>query len=244
MVAGVNQEIETVLKSLKTNRFTPVEFVATAEAAAKLVLDMVPLNAKVGVAGSVTVRQIGLVKQLRARGNKIIDITSPSKFPPAELARRTLRSDILLSSSNAITLDGKLVNIDGIGNRVASMIFGPKKVILIISMNKLTRDVTEAIDRIKYIIAPYHAMIKGQKTPCAIDGLCTDCKSPERICNVTTIIEKRPSETDMAIVLVGEDLGLGWDHSWPSERKEKIASAYREARKSFSQATQRGSLEK
>lgn len=244
MVAGVNQEIETVLKSLKTNRFAPVEFVATAEAATKLVLDMVPLNAKVGVAGSVTVRQIGLVKQLRARGNKVIDITKPSKLPLDELARRTLRSDILLSSSNAITRDGKLVNIDGIGNRVAGMIFGPKKVIFVISMNKLTRDVTEAIDRVKNVIAPYHAMTKGQKTPCAIDGCCTDCKSPERICNVTTIIEKRPSETEMAIILVGEDLGLGWDPSWHSERKEKIASAYRETRKSFSQATQRGSLEK
>ncbi|MBA7645636.1 hypothetical protein ES703_53394 [subsurface metagenome] len=117
------------------------------------------------------------------------------------------------------------------------MIFGPKRVILVIGMNKVVHNVDEAVDRIKNVIAPYHAMSIGRKTPCAVDGHCTDCKSPDRICNVTTIIEKKPSSTDIAIILVGEDLGLGWDPVWPKERRERIASVYRETRKSYAQST-------
>ena len=243
MAVAINKDVESVVKSLKANRFEPVEFVEEADTAAKLVLDMIPLEATVGVAGSTSVRQIGLVAQLKRRGTTVIDIVEPSELPHEELLRRSLHSDILLTSSNAVTLDGKLVNIDAIGNRVAGMIFGPKRVILVVGMNKVVRDVDEAIDRIKNVIAPYHAMTKVAKTPCAVNGHCTDCKSPDRICNVTTIIEKKPWSTDIAIVLVGKDLGLGWDPGWPKERKERIASVYREIRKGFSQSAQRVSLE-
>jgi len=232
MALVINKDIESVVKSLKANRFEPVEFVEKADTATTLVLDMIPLEATVRVAGSTSVRQIGLAAQLKRRGTTVIDAVQPSELPIDE--RRRLPSDILLASSNAVTLDGKLVNIDGVGNRMASMIFGPKRVILVIGMNKIVHDVDEAIDRIKNVIAPYHAMSLGRKTPCAVDGCCTDCKSPDRICNVTTIIEKKPSSTDIAIVLVGEDLGLGWDPDWPKERKERIASVYRETRKGYS----------
>ena len=243
MVVAINKDVESVVKSLKANRFEPVEFVEETDTAAKLVLDMIPLEATVGVAGSTSVRQIGLVAQLKRRGTTVIDIVEPSELPHDELMRRSLRSDILLTSSNAVTLDGKLVNIDGRGNRVAGMIFGPKKVILVIGINKIVHDVDEAIDRIKNTIAPYHAMSLGRKPPCVVNGHCTDCKSPDRICNVTTIIEKKPSSTDMAIVLVGEDLGLGWKPSWPEERKERIKSVYQETRKGYSQAAQRPLIE-
>lgn len=243
MAVVINKDVDRVVKSLKANRFAPVEFAENADTATKLVLDMIPLEATVGAVGSVTVRQIGLVAQLKTRGTTVIDTVEPSELPAEELMRRSLHTDILLTSSNAVTLDGKLVNIDGTGNRVAGMIFGPKKVILVIGTNKIVRDVDRAIDRIKNVIAPYHAMTKGMKVPCAVNGRCTDCKSPERICNVTTIIEKKPSRTDIAIVLVSEDLGLGWDPSWPTERQERIASAYRQTRKGFSQASQRAPLE-
>lgn len=236
MTTGSNSDIETVLKSLKENSFDPVEFVKGADNATGLVLDMIPLNATVGVVGSATIRQLGLISQLRARGTKVIDTGNPGRRSIDEHARQTLRSDILLASSNAVTLDGKLVNTDGIGSRVSAMIFGPKRVILVIGTNKIVLDVDEAVARIKNVIAPYHAMAKGKRTPCAIDGRCTDCKSPERICRVTTIIEKKPQYTEIAIVLVAEDLGLGWDPNWPSERREKIASAYRDARKELSRA--------
>ena len=212
MTSGISKDIKTVVKSLKANRFESVEFVEKPEAALKTVLDMIPPEAKVGVGGSMTLRQIGLIEGLEKRGN---------------IVNRRLDNDIFLTSSNAITLDGKLVNIDMVGNRVAGMIYGLKKVIVVAGINKLVRNVDEALDRIKNVISPYHAMTMGVKTPCAVEGRCTDCKSPQRICNVTTIIEKRPARTDFTIVLVGEDLGLGWDPTWPEERREKIAAAYR-----------------
>lgn len=232
MAAVMDKEIRTVMKSLKANRFDPVEFVEEAETAKKIVLDMIPREATIGFAGSTSLSQIGITDQLRMRGAKGLDFPEPGELTFDEMMRRIdetmrRRSDILLASSNAVTLDGKLVNVDGTGNRVSNMIFGPKRVILVIGMNKIVRDVNEAIDRIKNVIAPYHAMALGRKTPCATTGQCIDCESPERICNVTTIIEKKPSRTDITIVLVGEDLGLGWDPDWPEERKERIASVYR-----------------
>jgi hypothetical protein len=126
-----------------------------------------------------------------------------------------------------VTLDGKLVNIDGLGNRVGTMFFGVKKVVLLVGANKIVRDVEEALDRVQNTIAPYHAKCLGVNTPCASSEECSDCDSPQRICNITTIITKKPPSLEFAIVLVGEDLGLGWDPGWPEERIENIKTAYR-----------------
>ncbi|MBI2527515.1 MAG: lactate utilization protein [Candidatus Rokubacteria bacterium] len=230
MEAGTAKNVETLIETLKGNRFSPVEFVGDRGAAADLVLGMIPLEATVGAPGSTTVRQLGIVARLRERGTAVVDPLVPSDLPVEEVHRQSLRADVLLASSNALTLDGKLVNIDGVGNRVGGMIFGPRKVILVIGTNKIVRDVNEALDRIKNVIAPYHARTKGRRTPCATKGYCTDCRSPERMCNVTTIIEKKPRLTDVAIVLVGEDLGLAWQPDWPEARRERIAAAYRETR--------------
>jgi hypothetical protein len=226
MAAAMSQDMETVVRSLRENHFNPVEFEEKADNATQVVLDMIPLEATVGFAGSMSVTQINVYSPLIKRGTTCVGLVEPSGSPREEWRRPTLRANVLLASSNAVTLDGKLVNIDGTGNRVAGMIFGPEKVILVIGMNKIVCDVNEAIDRIKNVIAPYHAMTLGRKTPCATELRCTDCRSPKRICNVTTIIEKKPSSTDIAIVLVGEDLGLGWDPDWPEDRKERIASVY------------------
>lgn len=225
MTTGSDDEIKTVMGSLKANRFDDVRYVESADAAAKTVLDIIPNEAKVGTGGSMTIRQLGLRDELSKRGNIIA-------FKPGERSfeeMRRIQSDIFLTSSNAITLDGKLVNIDATGNRVAQMIHGPQKVILVIGKNKIVRNVDEAIYRVKYVIAPYHGMTMGIQAPCAVDGICSDCRSPGRICNITTILEKKPRMTEFTIVLVSEDVGLGWDPDWPEERKEKITSAYRAA---------------
>jgi hypothetical protein len=172
---GIDTNMEKVVKSLKANLFTHVEFVADGSTAAKLVIDMIPRDVQVGIGGSTSIRQIGILEQLRQRGTIIVNDAESSEITFDDLMRRTLRSDVLLASSNAVTLDGKLVNIDGMGNRVAGMVFGPKKVILVIGKNKIVRDTDEAIDRIKNVIAPYHARYYGSKTPCATTGHCTDC---------------------------------------------------------------------
>lgn len=233
MAGGTNDEMEIVRKSLLANDFAHVECFEDGDRAAGLVLDMIPLGAQVGLGGSTSVRQLGILERLRQRGTAIINDAESGEIPFDEVLRRTLLSDVLLASSNAVTLDGNLVNIDGIGNRIGGMVFGPKKVILVIGRNKIVADVDAAIDRLKNVISPYHAMAYGAKLPCAVTGRCTDCSSPSRICRVTTIIERKPSFTDISILLVGEDLGLGWDPVWPEDRRERIASVYMETRKRY-----------
>jgi hypothetical protein len=223
--------IETVVKALRGNNFKPVEYVEKAEDAVPLVLEWIPPDASIEGAGSMSVAQLGLLDVLRRRGNKGLEPPKPEDFTPE--AMRRPRRDILLASSNAVTLDGKLVNIDGMGNRVTAMAFGVKKVVLVIGANKIVRDVEEALDRVQNTIAPYHAKYIGLDTPCAETGICIDCDSPWRICNITTIITKKPPSLDFAIVLTGEDLGLGWDPEWPKERIERIQSAYRAEMEKF-----------
>ena len=211
-------DIERAVKALKANNFT-VRYVDTAAEAVPLILDLIPGNASLEMAGSASVLQMGLLDMLRERGSTGLEFPKPGEIPS--------RKDVLLVSTNALTLDGKLVNIDGMGNRVAGMMYGVGKVILLVGMNKIVRDVEEALERVKKVIAPYHAKILGMKTPCAVTGECMDCDSPMRICNITTILSKKPPLMDFTIVLVGEDLGLGWDPDWPEERIEKIKSVYR-----------------
>lgn len=227
--------IETVVKSLRSNGFKPVEFVEKANDAVPLVLDLIPPRASIEMAGSASVAQIGLLDLLRERGNPGLEPPQPGKLDPRTFLdeMRAHRKDVLLASSNAVTMDGKLVNVDGMGNRVGNMFFGVKQVVLLVGVNKIVNTVDEALDRVQHTIAPYHAKHIGVNTPCAVTGECSDCNSPQRICNITTIISKKPPSLDFAIILVGEDLGLGWDPSWPDERKERIAAPYRAEMEKF-----------
>jgi hypothetical protein len=216
--------IETTVQSLRANNFK-VEYVEKAKDAIPVILNLIPADATIEMAGSVSVAQLGLLDMLRARGNQGLDFPKAGENFLEEMRRN--RRDVLLVSTNAVTMDGKLVNIDGMGNRVSCMFFGVKKVILLVGANKIVRDVEEALERVQKTISPYHAKYLGLNTPCASTGECADCDSPQRICNITTILSKKPPSVDFNIVLVGEDLGLGWDPGWPEERIEKIASAYR-----------------
>jgi hypothetical protein len=221
MTATIN--IEKTVQSLRANNFK-VEYVEKAQDAIPVILGMIPVDASIEMAGSVSVGQLGLLDLLRRRRNKGLDFPKPGEFSFEEM--RTNRRDVLLVSTNAVTMDGKLVNIDGMGNRVASMFFGVKQVVLLVGANKIVQNLEEALERVQKTIAPYHAKHLGVNTPCASSGECGDCDSPQRICNITTIISKKPPSVDFSIVLVGEDLGLGWDPDWPEESIEKITSAY------------------
>jgi hypothetical protein len=217
--------VQTVAAALKANKFNPVICVEKAENVIPLILDWIPPDASLEMAGSASVSQLGILDMLRARGNKGLDFPKPGD-PDFESMGRT-RRDVLLTSTNAVTLDGKLVNIDGMGNRVTGMVYGVKKVILLIGANKIVRNVEEAIDRIQNVLSPYHAKNLGLRTPCAVTGKCHDCDAPRRICNITTIISKRPPSVDFSIILTHDDLGLGWDPAWPEDRIEKIQAPYR-----------------
>lgn len=199
---------EQAVKALKKNGFEAT-YVATPEEAVAKVLELIPDGASVGVAGSMTARQLGLPERLADGGHRVVHHWLPGLS--AEEARRIhleeASSDIFITSSNAVTLDGKLVNTDGGGNRTAAMIFGPRRTIIIAGYNKLVDDVGGALKRIKEVAAPMNAIRLHLKTPCAVTGRCTDCSSPDRICAVTTIHERRPARSSYSVILVGAELG-------------------------------------
>lgn len=207
----LEKKIERTLAALRKNGFDVMYIPNKKEVAAK-VLELIPSNTLVGVGGSVTVRELGLLEILKSRGNRIADHWQArhEELAPEEVMkvrRLLLNSDVLLTSTNAVTETGHLVNVDHAGQRVAAMIFGPKKVVIIAGVNKIVRDVNEALERIKNVAAPMNARRLNKKAPCTVTGICSDCDSQDRICNVTTIIERRPVHTDILVILIGEVLG-------------------------------------
>jgi len=199
---------QLALTALKANGFKVIYADNSKEALDK-VMSLIPREAKVGIGGSVTVRDIGLVEAIEKQNNPIfMDWGKPLELKEKlKVRKEALTIDVYLTSSNAITLQGQLVNIDGTGNRVSAMIFGPKKVIIIAGANKLVGTLDEALARIKNIACPLNGKRLNLNTPCALTGKCTDCNSPDRMCKVTVILEKKPNLSDITIVLVGENLG-------------------------------------
>jgi hypothetical protein len=196
------------IENLKKHEFD-ARFLLTSEDAVRAVLDAIPEDAAVGSGGSWTLRQIGMYDALRARGNEVF-AHDPDMSPEEAMQTRhkALASPFYLSSSNAITLKGELVNVDGMGNRVAGLSFGPATVIVIAGYNKLVPDVDAALERIREVAAPANAARYNLDTPCVKKGQCQDCSKPTRICRVTTIISRRPLVTDFKVFLVGESLGF------------------------------------
>ena len=173
---------------------------------------MVTGNDLVGLGGSVTLREIGVPHALKERGFKVADhwiarAKKASANEILELRRQQLNSDVFITSTNALTENGELVNIDGAGQRVAAMIFGPKKVVIVAGANKIVKDLEEGFYRARNIAAPINAKRLDRSTPCAVTGICSDCDSGDRICNVTTIIHRKPGITNATVIIVGEELG-------------------------------------
>jgi hypothetical protein len=232
MTMCTNEQISSVLGKLRHNGFDAV-LVENAEAARDKICQIVPPTATVGVANSVTVRQTGALEVLKQRGNVVIDPLAQAygfvEFNEAtfiETFRKSLGTDVFLSGANAVTEDGKLVSIDGVGNRIAGVIWGSRKSIIVVGRNKIVKDLNEAIFRIKNTITPALARRREVPLPCVKAGRCVDCSVPQRACNITVVIEKRPTFTEMSVLMVDDDLGLAWDPDWPEERIERIKRRY------------------
>lgn len=203
--------VERALKALTKNGFEAI-YVPDREEAVSRILDLVPDDALVGLGGSVTLREMGLPEALRSRGNEVADHweareKGASTEEVLEVRRAQLNSDVFITSTNAVTEAGELVNIDGGGQRVAAMIFGPRKVVVVAGANKIARDLEEGLHRARNVAAPMNARRLNRGTPCAETGACSDCDSEERICSATTIIHRRPRNTETTVILVGERLG-------------------------------------
>ena len=198
------------MKALTANGFH-AEYVETREDAVREVLSLVPEGASVGVPGSVTVRELGLIERLEERGCRIAHHWDPVLGAEERQQRfaEELESDVYLTSSNAVTLDGKLVNIDGTGNRVAGMAWAKNRICLVVGINKVCRDVESALQRIRDVATPMNNIRLGLvHLPCVQAGYCVDCKVPQRSCRVVTVMERAPFGRDAHVILVGESLGF------------------------------------
>jgi len=165
----------------------------------------------VGFGGSQTTRVLGLVEYFRDQGCQIFDhwVEGLSKEESSKVRRAQLTSDVFLASANALTMDGCIINLDGFGNRVSASIFGPKKIILVVSANKITNSVEEGINRARQVAAPLNYMGKERNTPCAITGECIGCQMPRKECRVLTIVEGVPKGSpNYHIVIVAKDIGF------------------------------------
>jgi hypothetical protein len=163
----------------------------------------------VGIAGTHTVRMLGVVPMLEKAGKTLYDHWKFKVGTPEELQCRKDqgRADLFLSSVNALTQNGEIVNRDGCGNRVNAMTFGANKVVLVVGRNKIVPDLDAALARIEEIAAPVRAMSLNRKTPCVKTGHCMDCDSPERICRITSIIHRQPMFSKISVVILDEELG-------------------------------------
>jgi L-lactate utilization protein LutB len=183
---------EKLIEALKARGYE-AKFCASKEEAAAAVLAETASVERVGMGGSMTMKELGVSAALERQG---------------KLLTRAADCDVFLLSANALTSDGRIVNIDGNGNRVASSVSGPGKVVYAIGRNKIVDGgIDAAIARIKAKACPPNCIRLNKKTPCAATGVCTDCDSPDRICKVMAVFERRPTGTPTAVYIVDADLG-------------------------------------
>lgn len=196
-----------VIDALNARRFQ-CTFVETAEKAKKAALALIG-DRSVGMGGSKTVSDLGIYEALLDNGNEVFWHWKVPKEEKAETRKKALNAGVFLCSSNAILEDGRLVNIDGTGNRIAGMFFGPPTVLVIAGVNKIAKDYDSAITRIKQVACGPNARRQGFDTPCARLNECHDCKTLARMCNVTTI-QEYPTRVgaDFHVILVNQTLGL------------------------------------
>ena len=204
-----NQRLaERMIKSLK-RRNMEAFYCNTGKEAVKKVLELIADGSSVTWGGSMTVRDMGIPQALKDRGNlKVLDrdvVESPEE--KQQMYLRAFTADVYLSSANAISEDGVIVNIDGNGNRVAAITWGPKKVIFIIGLNKVAQDVKAAVARARSIASPINAQRFDINTPCQVDGVCHNCNSPESICSYIHLLRNSRTAGRHVVVLVGENLG-------------------------------------
>ena len=203
-----NKRGALLVKNLK-NRHFDAYYCETKEEALELALSLIPQGDTVGWGGTVTCQQIGLLDAVRNGNFRAIDRDACTTMEEREEAmRKALLADTFLTSANAISLDGQMVNIDGNGNRVAAIVYGPKQVIVVVGMNKVEDNLDAAITRARTVAAPMNQQRFGLPNPCGATGSCGDCKTETCICNHILITRHcRPVEK-IKFILVGEDLGL------------------------------------
>jgi len=183
--------------------------VETLECAKNQILNLIPTNVLVGIGHSVTLQKMHITKTLNDRGNSVFDKElAKDKEECKALKKKALLSDWYITGSNAISIDGRIVNVDHSGNRVAAITFGPDNVIIVVGINKIVDTWEEAIKRVKNVACPLNAKGAGFNPPCVKLNECVDCTSTERVCNSLSIIEGQSVKGRIKVFIVNEDLGF------------------------------------
>lgn len=197
-----------LVKNLISRHFDAY-YCATADEAVEKALSLIPENSVVGWGGATGARQIGLMDAIHKGNYTAIDrdlLATPEEKEQA--ARQCMNADVFITGANALSLDGQMVNIDGNGNRVAAIIYGPASVIVIAGMNKVAESLDDAIRRARTVAAPANAQRFPGETPCRKVGVCGDCKSTDCICNQIVITRHCRPAGRIKFIIVGEDIGF------------------------------------
>ena len=198
-----------VVEALKKNMFSAI-YCKSGDEASEFIMNNVQKGDRVGFGGSMTIKKLGIQEKVKSLGGQVLDHGDPTLSPEEkmETMRAELLCDVFLCSSNAVTLEGELVNIDGVGNRVAAMSFGPKKVIVVVGVNKICKNEASAFERLEQIAAPMNCKRLNMPNPCTKTGVCSDCKTDTRACRIYSVIKRKPMRTDITVVVIGEDFGF------------------------------------
>ncbi len=197
----------TIIKNLEKRQMEGY-YCRTSEDAVKKALELMPAGSSVGWGGSMTLTESGLMDAVKNGDYVIHDReTAKTKEEQKEMYAKILNSDFFLMSTNAITLDGQLVNIDGRGNRISFLCYGPEQVVIVAGMNKVEADVDSAMKRVRNVASPKNTVRLNKKTPCAATGKCGDCLSPDCICAQMLVTRFSIVPGRIKVILVGEELG-------------------------------------
>lgn len=196
---------QKVIKGLESRNMSGY-YAGTKEEALKIALKLIPKGSSVTMGGAMSAHEIGLVEALKGPDYNFIDRDKAVDKRAAMLA--AYDADFFLSSANAMTEDGIMINVDGNANRVSAIAQGPKKVIFIVGMNKITKDVDSAMKRARNVAAPINAQRFGLSTPCTATGSCMDCKSPDTICCQILITRYSKHKDRIHVILVNDNLGF------------------------------------
>ena len=201
-------QAKTIIKNLKKRNMIGY-YCETGKEALDLVKSILPKGSLVTNGGSETLVETGIMDLIRSGEYEYIDRKS-AKTPEESRALygRIVTADYYLMSTNAITKEGELINVDGVGNRVACLINGPEHVLIITGMNKVVTTVEDGIRRVRNIAAPPNSIRVGSKTPCSVTGFCSDCQSDYCICSQTVITRRSMKPGRITVILVGEEYGF------------------------------------
>lgn len=197
---------QKLIKALKSRQMDAY-FCEDANEAVKKVIELISPKQTVAFGGSATLQQTGILDAIKAGDYNLLDRANPALNQ--DVARESFFADSYLMSANAITLDGEIVNIDGLGNRCAALIFGPKNVIIVAGMNKVVNSLDDALSRAKHIAAPTNAQrFEENKNPCLITGVCSNCKGEGCICIHTVITRLSRPKNRIKVILINDNFGF------------------------------------